>query len=193
MLALLQAGDVHPNSGPLTDLLQIIAEQNHTPAFNIPHINLFPHQSFDFESFYIDPAATCIVKERCFDTIYSCSAHPNLNDCFTIFTKFYVKRSVTLSNIVTTTITECLLGYRCTFCIKTSNKYKGTFLPQGYVCSNSCESDYMDKFILPFNNSEHRCWAKWIQHLGLRSMNNFGNSRPAKTITSLKSTYSVLV
>ena len=31
----------------------------------------------------------------------------------------------------------------------------------------------MDTFILPFNSSEHRCRVKWIQHLGLRSMNNF--------------------
>ena len=51
LLALLQAGDVHPNPGPLEDLLQIIAEQNHTPSFNIPHINLYPQQTFDFESF----------------------------------------------------------------------------------------------------------------------------------------------
>ena len=89
ILALLQSGDVHPNPGPLIDLLQIIAEQNHTPSFNIPLINLFPHQTFDFESFYIDPAATCIVKERCFNIIYSCSAHPNLNDCFAIFMLSY--------------------------------------------------------------------------------------------------------
>ena len=40
LLALLQAGDVHRNPGPLEDLLQIIEEQNHTPSFNIPHINL---------------------------------------------------------------------------------------------------------------------------------------------------------
>ena len=164
---------VHPNPGPLSDLLQIIAEKNHTPAFNIPHINTFPHQNFDFESFFIDPAARTIVKERCFNVIYSCSAHPNLNDCFAIFTKFYVKHSVALSNIVTTTITECLLGYRCAYCLKASNKHKGTFLPDGYVCSPTCESEYMDKFILPFNHSEHRCRAKWVQHLGLRSMNNF--------------------
>ena len=65
-------------------------------------------------------------------------------------------------------------SYRCPFCLKASNKYKGRFLPNGFVCSPTCESDYIDKFILPFNHSEHRCRAKWIQHLGLRSMNNFG-------------------
>ena len=173
-LALLQSGDVHPNPGPLSDLLQIIAEKNHTPTFNIPQIQTFPHQTFDFESFFIDPTAQQIVKERCFNIIYSCSAHPNLNDCFAIFTKFYVKQSIALCNVVTTTITECLLGYRCAFCLKAWNKHKGRFLPDGFVCSPTCESDYMDKFILPYNHSEHRCRAKWIQHLGLRPMNNFG-------------------
>ena len=117
-LALLQPGDVHPNPGTLSDLLQIIADKNHSPTFNIPQINTFPHQNFDFESFFIDPTAQQIVKERCFNIIYSCSAHPNLNDCFSIFTKFYVKHSIALSNIVTTTITECLLGYRCALCLK---------------------------------------------------------------------------
>ena len=117
ILALLQAGDFHPNPGPLSDLLQIIAEKNHTQAFNIPHIYTFPHKNFDFESFFIDPVARPIVKEKCFNIIYSCSAHPNLNDCFAIFTKFYVKHSVALSNIVTTTITECLLGYWCAYCL----------------------------------------------------------------------------
>ena len=53
-LALLQSGDVHPNPGPLSDLLQIIAEKNHSPTFNIPQIQTFPHQNFDLESFFID-------------------------------------------------------------------------------------------------------------------------------------------
>ena len=44
----------------------------------------------------------------------------------------------------------------------------------------------MDKFILPLNNSEHRCRAKWIQHLGLRSMNNFGKLPSCKDHFSFK-------
>ena len=39
-LALLQARDVHPNTGPLEDLLQILSEQTHNPTFNIPCIVL---------------------------------------------------------------------------------------------------------------------------------------------------------
>ena len=65
------------------------------------------------------------------------------------------------------------LGYHCAFCLKGVQNYTRTFLLQGYICSNTYEKDYMDKFILPFNNFEHRCWAKWVQHLRPRSMNNF--------------------
>ena len=106
--SLLLSGDVHPNPGPLEDLLQLLAEQNNTPVFNIPQINLYPHMTFDFESFYIDPSAIKLVKERCYNIIYSCSAHQSLNDCFSVFTTFYVKKSVPLSHIVTVTIQECL-------------------------------------------------------------------------------------
>ena len=76
--SLLLSGDVHPNPGPLEDLLQLLAEQNNTPVFNIPQINLYPHMT-----------------------------------------------------IVTATIQECLLGYRCALCLKALHNYEGTFLPKG--------------------------------------------------------------
>ena len=40
-LALLQSGDVHPNPGPQSDLLQIIAEKNHTPPLIFRKLILF--------------------------------------------------------------------------------------------------------------------------------------------------------
>ena len=67
-----------------------------------------------------------------------------------------------------------------------NRKYSGAFLPQWYICNNTCEIDYMDEFILPFNSSKHRCRAKWVQHLGLRSMNNFGRLPSCKDHFSFK-------
>ena len=183
------SGNVDPNLGPAAtaELLQIMGERECAPDFQIPDIKLFPHKIFDFESFYIHPQARQIVKERCFNIIYSCSAaHAKLNNCFKVFTKFYIKNSVPISNIVTTTINECRIGYRCAFCLQASNGYNVAFFPKGFVCSYVCEEHYMNKFILPYNKSEHRCRAQGVKHIGLRSMNNFGRFPNCKDHFSFK-------
>ena len=103
-----------------------------------------------------------------------------LNKCFKTFSKFYVKSPIFLSRIMVNTITECLTCYRCAVCLNYSNQFQSEFFPKGFTCSQQCAAYYMDKFILPFSNLEHRSRANWIKHLGLRSMNNIGRTPSCK-------------
>ena len=200
-LLLLRAGYIETNPGPsspkdnatglspapfLFPPTQILLQPDTNINFNVPDIPIHDIPKFDFLEFYTTPHGRELVRQRCYNILFSCPSCKSLNNCLNKFSKFHVKSAIPLSRMMVNTITECLTCYRCAVCLHYSNRFQTEFLPQGFTCSQECATYYMDNFIMPFNYSEHRSRANWIKHLGLRSMNNIGRTPSCKKHYSYK-------
>ena len=92
------------------------------------------------------------------------------------------QKPVPLSNAMIAIIVECIQCMRCAYCLNTTQFRPNKFLPNGFICSQECENQYMNEFICKYSDTErqiifhpeHRTRALWIKHLGLRTMNNIG-------------------
>ena len=179
---LLRAGDIEPNPGPDIPETPILDEQNFYVTFDIPDIELFPHKEFQFEEMAITSEGKEIIKQKCYNHIYSCPYCISINECFKKFMFFYIGKKITMSNTMVAVIIECLKKYRCAFCLEYTSNNPNTYLPDGFTCGQDCETNYMNKFICTFDENEkgikflniHRSRAQWIKYLGLRAMNNIG-------------------
>ena len=49
-------------------------------------------------------------------------------------------------------------------------------MPQGTICSGTCEASFMEKLVKPWHRHKHRFRAQWMKHLGIKTMSNIGKT-----------------
>ena len=182
---LLRSGDIEENPGPGLLIIpepMILEETRLSANLEFPSKQLYDIGYFNFEEFLITPRGIVAIKEKLHNHIYSCPPCENLNNCLKKFLKIYIKKPIPLSNAMITIIVECLQCVRCAYCLKLTKFKPNKFLPAGFICSQDCESKYMNEFICTYSENErgiifhpeHRTRALWMKHLGIRTMNNIG-------------------
>ena len=95
--SLLTAGDIESNPGPEIPETPIIDEQNFYIIFDIPDIELYEHNEFQFEEMAITVVGKEPIKQRCHNNIYSCPSCISINKCFKKSMFFYIREKITLS------------------------------------------------------------------------------------------------
>ena len=189
------AGDIESNPGPTTiqdpDFItllfsadshnpKLVGAARHTTDFTFPSKTLYNIQPFNIEEFIYCWQGWEHVKKLYHNILCSCDACSSLENCMQIYLTMHIKTKVTLSNILITTILECLEEYRCMYCLDPSGDYQGNFMPKGTVCCFNCEQNYMNNFIIPWSFFKHRVRALWIKYLGLKTMNNIRRTPTCK-------------